>query len=194
MMKVGRKLKNPSFGAMVGLAVLIALCATCAGSGTKESGYRTAEPTVVELITAENGRLGWAGLMIGMTREEVERVLNRHITLYEAPSPSCGEVFADISFQGRIVPLQFSGDQAKSVLESIFVRFSGHEAERSREELVSDLKGHISDLIYQPSRHDPDLKESDNPTPVYLLPSNRELAILLKPGTGFYLSLVGCLD
>ncbi|MFW6235420.1 MAG: hypothetical protein ACOC24_01405, partial [Desulfovibrionales bacterium] len=113
------------------------------------------------------------------------------LPIHHEESPVCGEYFHHGRYLGRDVVLQFSGWMMDEKLESILISVP---EETSREELVAALKEKVPNVRYTPSRHQPFVNENENPTPLYLLPDREDLAVLIKPGTGVYLSVRDCLD
>lgn len=170
----------------------IALLAVALGGCAADRISRTSGPaaTLIDELTYRDGRLGWRGLSIGGTRSEIEARLGHPLALREAEAPVCGEHFADVRMGGRVVTLQFSGAGTDAVLDSLFIPTSGTGAVDS---LAADLKRRFPQAEYRPSRHRPELGEPENPTPLYVMGPESDLAVLVKP-VGIYLASLACLD
>jgi hypothetical protein len=151
-------------------------------------------PTAIDYISTQDGRVGWSGIFIGHQLETIQSVMNTDLKMEETILSTCGGASADATFKERELWLQFTGMAPGSKLESMLVVFNSRESKFSADQLKTYLKSHLPEVVYQPSHHREDLSEEENQTPVYLLPDNREMAILLKPGEGFYLAYSICLD
>jgi hypothetical protein len=179
------------------LAAVLLLCGmglSCSGAGEKDRERRELKSNAVDLIKVEEGRPSWGGLVIGMAREDLEAVIGKELSLRLYPSPACGGYFADIGFRGASLSLQFSGNDPGAVLQSIIIRFPESGSEMAKGERIAALKERVPGLIYLPSKRRPGLSESENPTPLYLLPTNKKMAVLVNPETGLFLSRLECLN
>jgi hypothetical protein len=64
----------------------------------------------------------------------------------------------------------------------------------SRHPLLDQLKEQLPDLRYTPSRHDPQLQETDNRKPFYSLRADDTVRLLVEPGVGMWLAYDRCFD
>jgi hypothetical protein len=159
-----------------------------------EPGNAAANP-VFAALKVEEHRLRWGDLVIGMTLPQVENVLRSKIAFKDGevePNP-CG-ISDHVRYRGRKLLIDFAGEDGKETLIGILVPFTGPERTLQRRDLVAALKKRIPGVIYQPSRHEPDVKESDNPRPIYLLKDNPQMAIFLNSGRSIYVGFEECLD
>ena len=191
-------------------ALLLALLMQC-GTGARKSEPPEKKPQIIEqkpqqkevpepvpraidYISTEDGKIGWSGIYIGHQLESIQSVMDTNLKMEETILSTCGGAAADATFKEHELWLQFTGMDPGSELESMLVVFNSRESKFSADQLKTYLKSHLPEVVYQPSHHREDVSEEDNQTPVYLLPDNREMAILLKPGEGFYLAYTICLD
>lgn len=198
------RIKRPWFVSLLGsnttfskvalsVTFVVMVLSACSQSRTKaRPGEENEGVSPFQWIETENGHLGWDDLRIGMSRKGVAEILRQELSLHRGESPVCGEFFSDVLYHGRWLALQFSSTDEEAELESIFVPFKS--TLQSKAILVQSLKEYVPDLTYQPSQHQPNQPEQANRTPMYLVDTNPNLAILLKPDRGFYLSLRDCLD
>ena len=148
--------------------------------------------SAIEAVNVDLDRLGWKGIHLQDTIESVETTLGHELTLLELGAPVCGTYWADITYEGMTLSLQFESPNPDAELESIFIPISPYGGDK--DELVNRLKSEIPSLVYSPSIYEPDLPESENPIPCYELPDDHYYAVLLKPEEGMYITITLCID
>ena len=146
----------------------------------------------IEAVNVDQNRLGWKGIYLEDTIETLEATLGYELSLVDLGSPSCGGYYADITYEGMTLQLQFESPDPDSELESISLPFSPYDGEK--DVLVNLLKSKIPNLVYSPSIHEPDLPEAENPIPCYELPDDMYHAVLLKPAEVLVISITLCLE
>jgi hypothetical protein len=146
----------------------------------------------IEAVNVDQGHLGWKGIHLQDTIESLETILGYKLPLLDLGAPSCGGHWADITYEGMTLQLQFEGPDPDAELESLFIPISPYGGDK--DELVNRLKSEIPNLVYSPSIHEPDLAESENPIPTYELPDDYYHAVLLKPEEGLIISITLCLN
>lgn len=169
--------------------VVIAATAACVAAATA-CGSGGAGGAVGAVETGGRG-LSWDGFRLGMRLEQAEGRAGERLDLREVED-LCGDVGARTVRSGRELFLGFTGDSASAVLHTLVVRLPG---ERSREEVVRELKRRIPDLRYRPGRHWPDMPEEENPKPLYVTPRHPDQGILVGVEEGWmWLSFLDCMD
>lgn len=172
--------------------LMIAACATNGTDGTVPPG--DAPPAVAPFanLTAHGDVLGWDEILLDMTRQGIERKTGISLDLERGEAAGCGEYTAETTVDGRSMNLQMAMTGDQYVLNSIFVEFNGAEADLSMEQLAGRVQQKLP-LRYEPSRHN--LGEPDPPSSgFYRWTQNDDMAVLLKPGRGYYITRYGCVD
>ncbi len=145
-------------------------------------------PSIINLITTNNKQLGWGGITIGMKAKDVEHLINKKINIkYPVENDGYGPS-STFKYKDRELHVDFSGTNTESVVEGIFISFLNISYSWTKDEIVAALKKQIPNIIYEPSRHWPNLNEKENETPLYLVSRSSDLAILVKPKEGLYLA------
>lgn len=180
----------------VGLACAGAGSGGAKGSAAQGSPTAAAEPwaEVIDGIEVEPaaGRLGWRGLHLEMSRRQAERALGTALAVEELEAPVCGTHFAEVAHGGRTLTLQLGGGGPAARVESLHLSLPAPRTPVV--ELKQAVKTRLPELRYRPSAYEPDLSEGRDSTPLYVLASQPDQALLLKPEEGLYLALAGCLD
>jgi len=149
---------------------------------------------VIKRVTSDGRNLAWGGIRIGMSLHEAETVLHSKLNAAYENETGCGGIVAETKLHGTRVTLDISGLDPGSVVQGIQVPLSGSAKPEAIRSLVASLKKRVPSLVYQPSRHAPEMTEKENPNPVYVLKTNPQMAILVKPEIGLILSREDCLD
>jgi hypothetical protein len=180
-----------------GLGFLFLLLAACGPAGERggaapaEPGPPAGPPSPLARLEALDGTLAWNDLALGMSHAAVERVLGRELPLSPPGPAACAWRSVDAEVDGTPVHLSFGEREGELKLESLRIELTGA---RSRDELVRLLKRRVPPVRYQPGRHQPDLAEDEDETPLYVYTENEELGLLLKPDRALFVTRVGCLD
>jgi hypothetical protein len=127
-----------------------------------------------------------------MTNRELEAFLGHKVEVHDAEDPGCSTIEAQVTIRGRTVTLGFTGPQTNPVVRDIVVSLRG--TTWTKDKLVAALKRQVPDVVYEPSRHQPEATEKENSGPTYVLRHNRDVAILIKPGEALFISPNDCLD
>jgi hypothetical protein len=176
---------------MAGISMMLIVMQNTSALAADSRGLEKKE--VLGALSVDKQHLRWHGLRIGMTLRQLEHVLGSKISFKEVDGNLCGGVMVQANHRGRKLEFDLVGGEGKETLAVIFIPFVGSEKALPLGDLVTTLKKRIPSVIYQPSRHEPNVKEADNLLPVYLLKDRPEMAIFLRPGKGFYVGFEGCL-
>lgn len=178
-----RSVRPLSWAALRGVVCFLLALAVflLAGCGSKKDGSggpgRPSIPLDIAGIELKKGTLGWNGIRLGMTPQQVSKKSKDKFQLLTDSDPNVTVMTGAIYHVGRTLNLVFDKIDGKLVL----VELSYPMAEKiSRDKLVEALKRKIPGLVYRPSPVEPDLKEEENPIPTYALPSDPNLLILIK--------------
>lgn len=161
------------------LAILISGCVTC----------RDAEPPrekALPHLFTENGKLGWGGLTLEMSRAEAEAKLGRSLRVRtNAYTDVCGEFYSLVDLHGQRVNVDWSSAAPDATIEVISVLYGGGE----RMDYDSDLREAALAAV-------PELEGETEHSSFLTLRSNPSHAVNLKSsGEGvFFVTLEGCLD
>lgn len=126
-------------------------------------------------IACEEGSAAWYGLRVGMTLDEAEELLS--VRLSSARDEFSGWV-ATTDLRGVGVRLALADGGRDARVSSITLTIPEPLDVRA---MARTLMRHHPTGEYRASRHAPELKELDNPTPGYLLCDQHEAYVLLKP-------------
>ena len=139
-----------------------------------------------------DGYLGWNGIMLGMTVDQVEERVGFELDArpYRA-TEGCRGVGANIEYRDLSLFLCFRGEFSKQQLALIFVRRPGPCPLR---DIVQQLKAAVPRLKYQPSPKDPHVSESDSPKPLYVLAQDPDQGVLVGPTEGIWITYANLLD
>lgn len=142
-------------------------------------------------IEAGEGTVGWRGIVVGMTAHAVEQRLGLPIAGLEPLNGACAGSGASLALNGAALYIAFSGGGPDAIVQSVFVPLS---TTWTTAQLVAELRQRVRGLRYQPSPYAPELREEENPTPLYVLADHPDVGILVKPDEGLWFSLIDCLD
>ena len=172
--------------------VVLTGCSSVVGRAEGGTAPEVVDHSFFEQLMVQDGRLGWAGMMIGMSRNEIEALTGGSVETYQSEGLGCGDVFGELRVLGRKITLQLDGSQGDAGVNSIYIEMLPEEAGRSAEELANRLNEKLA-MRYEPSRHD---RGDPNPpsSGFYLLESNPAMAVLIKPPRGFYVMRAACSD
>jgi hypothetical protein len=182
-----RKRRSPIASALL----LVLFLAACSAHTLRE---RASEPSL-QLLSASDRSICWAGMCIGNTRAEIEAALRIRLRPKEDYSDACGEFYAHPWIAGRRVMLQFSSPLPDGELEVIGVSFSPAERVLTEQQLSRAAREAIPQLIDGTAI---EYGTPESPDPLYLaLASNHGVAVNIKPDARekmFYVTDAGCVD
>lgn len=147
------------------------------------------------MLMANDGKLGWGGLTLGMTRATAEQMLGHTINVRrDEYADVCGELYSSLMVRGRTIRVDWTSTAPDGVIEVIVVPYGGGERLSYDDDLSQAAVAAVPALIVEPIE-----KSGDCPsqTPHFLvLRSDREQAVNLKSsGEGqFYVTQAGCVD
>jgi hypothetical protein len=148
------------------------------------------------LLFVENGKLGWGGITLGMTRAAAEEALGgRRLTLrHDSDVDICGEYFSTVERHGRTIRIDWSAETPEGVIEVIAVPYGGAERMAYDHDLSQAAVAAVPELVPQVEE-----ERGDCPRryPSFLvLRSDPEQAINLKASGegGFFITAAGCVD
>lgn len=140
------------------------------------------------------GYLGWNGLMLEMSTEQIEERVGLALDFepYDnISSGDCSGVGAVTAYRDSSLFLAFRGDSSDRRLALIFVRRPGPCRLR---DTVDELKTAVPNLVYRPPRHDPLVSESENRKPLYLVAQDSDQGVLVDSTQGIWITYASCLD
>lgn len=144
----------------------------------------------VDGLALDHDELEWAGIRIGTTRAELEDRLGASLEPLEA-NEICASFIATRKFGGATITFEFPDESAVAPLEHLFIPLDG---DLPQSEQIMRLKQHLPGSTYVPSRYAPDLAESDNPKPVYRVPTLLPRVVMLRHSEGLWLGDPRCYD
>jgi hypothetical protein len=180
---------------------LLVLAVGCGGGEVQEAEQPAAEPVAAEqeapepeapasaateLFALQDGTLAWGDLHLGMTVREAEAVLERTFG-YTRVEGGCAGVTAPIDLPGQNLYVTFESKEPEAKLLGVAVEVTGEKAA-----VVEAVRGRIPGLEYRPSRQAPEMTEADNTAPLYVLSSDPEQAVVVKPGETVTITYVRC--
>jgi len=195
----GREKKQRAWVAPAMLA--LCLLTACAQSPTRDVGDTTAIPPIaavgldlpvyaVDGLRVAQGELSWAGIRIGTRRAEVERLLQVTFPALQ-PNEICSSFVTTREVGSHRVTFEFADRTSNAELEQLFIALDG---DLPQLEQIARLKERLPGSAYVPSRYAPDLRESDNPKPVYRVDTPRPRVVMLHHEEGLWLGDPSCYD
>lgn len=162
------------------------------GCATQRQAQGPRDAALPRLFVA-NGNLGWAGITLGMSRADAERVLGRRLRVrYEPWADICGEHYSVIELHGRRIHIDWSAPTPDGVIEVIAVPYGGGERIAYDSDLSEAAVTAVPALV-----PDEEGGAAGCPYPSFLvLRSDRQQAVNLKSsGEGvFFVTHAGCVD
>ena len=178
-----------------GVVLVLPGLGLASGCGASDRALRPVLPTALAGgLTFQEGALGYGDLRLGMARSSVQNILGIALSPGDTNDTGCDGTTTAVEVNGRRLLLDFSEGGSGSALQGIFAPLVQQTEAVARDALVRAIKQRVPTLQYQPSRHQPDQAEQDNPGPLYVLRTNPGVGILVKPQSGLYVYRVGCLD
>ena len=74
-----------------------------------------------DYVSADSGRLGWAGIFLNESRGDLENKLGKVVEVHDQAFPACGEFASQIVLDGRSVTLEWSQSSSDATIDSIEV-------------------------------------------------------------------------
>jgi hypothetical protein len=179
---------------------LLVLAVGCGGGGVEDAEPASEPPAVgeeappeaapaaapTELFSVKDGMLAWGDLRLGMTVREAEEALERGFG-YTRVEGGCPGVTAPVDLPGQVLFVTFESKEPGAKLLGVAVEVTGDKAA-----LVEAVRARIPGLEYRPNRLAPDVTETDNTAPLYVLSSDPEQAVLVKPGETVTITYARC--
>ena len=138
------------------------------------------------------GYLGWNGVMLEMTIDQVEERVGFALEpkQYRAPE-GCRGVGANIEYRDLSLFLCFRGDLSNQRLALIFVR---RPSPCPLRDIVQQLKTLVPSLEYQPNFKAPNVSESESQKPIYVVAQDPDQGVLVGPTEGIWVTYVNLID
>lgn len=169
------------------LALLLLLAPACT---SVPGGRLTPYDDALRQINLRRGNLGWDGLYVGMTRDQVERTIGQRLGgVQPRAGGSCPQRYdAGIGYLDNRLDLSFDGSTRSARLLSITLFLP---AGFSARDVAGRLQQVIRRLEWVPSRHAPNLPEEQVAEPLYRTPGGG--LVFIDPERGVSLGEV-CVD
>jgi hypothetical protein len=126
---------------------LASLLLGCASRSNVEIPREPALP----LLFVENGKLGWGGITLGMTRAATEEALGggRLTVRHDSYVDVCGEYFSTVERHGRSIRIDWSAATPEGVVDVIAVPYGGAERMAYDEDLSQAAVAAVPELVPQ---------------------------------------------
>jgi hypothetical protein len=145
-------------------------------------------------LQVRDGRPGWDGIEVGMSFVQAERRFGTTLPLTERPGARCGRFVSASERAGLTLQVGFPSPKPGAKVETLFVRFEGHQIAASTADLVAALKRKAPAAKYLPDPAQGPSSETEDPAPVYGLADDGEgWAVQLRPRDGMLLARRACL-
>lgn len=171
------------------LALLLLLSPACT---SVPGGRLTPYDDALRQVNLRRGNLGWDGLYVGMTRDQVERTIGQRLGGVQPRSeddPVCADRYdAGVAYLDNRLDLSFDGSTQSARLLSITLFLPPGFSAR---DVAGRLKQAIRRLEWVPSRHAPNLPEEQVAKPLYRAPGGG--LVFVNPERGVSLGEV-CVD
>jgi hypothetical protein len=138
----------------------------------------------LELLRVQHGSVFWGGLEIGATTTEVEKQLGSNLDLRDCDeSTGWPERSAHVTVDGQKADLFFAAPNGtwKLVMIAIWKAASDREECWTLEALRSELKRRVPTARFHPSRHAPEMTETDPGFASYLVAEKDSVIVGIAP-------------
>ena len=119
---------------------------------TPETAAAGGPGSLLSALSVSKGSVQWGGVLLGMSRSEVEAVLHEKLNVRD-PEIRPGAPSAVVFLEGRAVQLSFTAREDTATLRGMAIRMTESEAQRgwARESLLSSLEQRRLDatIIYE---------------------------------------------
>lgn len=177
--------------AAAALATLTLFAAACASvpAGSPDAGRLGP----LRQLHERRGRLGWDGLVLGMSYREVEVAVGKHLPPAVEPERllGCEKPALRVEVLGTPLDLEMSGTTEESRLVAVFVVLTSPERPLDGAALRAAVRARIDGLEFVPSRHEPETPEEASRNTVYRTPGG--VHVFLNPDRGVYFGDL-CID
>ncbi len=175
-------------------SALATLALFAAGCGSVPAGSPDAgrlEP--LRQLHERRGRLGWDGLVLGMSYREVEVAVGKRLPPAVEPERllGCEKPALRVEVLGTPLDLEMSGTTEESRLVAVFVVLTSPERPLDGAALRAAVRARIDGLEFVPGRHEPDTPEEASRNTVYRTPAGG--LVFVNPDRGVYFGDV-CID
>ena len=145
--------------------------------------FGQAVPCPIERASFMSGAARWGHLQLGMSQSEVVALVGHPLNLER--DDTSGR-HARLSFDGQSIVLTFHMAGEDVTLEGITLIRGADDPDRcwAPDALAKQVRASFPDAKYRPSRHAPELTESENEFPMFSVGGSDDTVILLKPTQG----------
>lgn len=170
---------------------LLALLAACATIPAGSPDAARLEP--LRQLHERRGRLGWDGLVLGMSFREVRVAVGKDLPLPEEPEGllGCEKPALRAEVLGTPLDLEFSGTTSESRLVAVYAVLTSPARPLDTEALRAAVRSRLRGLEFVPSRHQPEVPEEAARKAVYRAPGGGR--VFVDPDRGVYFGDV-CVD
>jgi hypothetical protein len=172
--------------------ILLALLATsCASIPAGSPDAARLEP--LRQLHERRGRLGWDGLVLGMTYREVEAAVGKTLPPAQEPEKllGCEKPALRVEVLGTPLDLELSGTTLESRLVAIYAVLASPDRPLDPEAFRRAVRSRLDDLEFVPSRHQPGVSEEASRKALYQAPGS--VQVFVDPDRGVYFGDV-CVD
>lgn len=166
------------------LAPLALLASACASIPAGSPDASRLEP--LRQLHERRGRMGWDGLVLGMTHREVESAVGKHLPLPEEPDGllGCEKPALRVEVLGTPLDLELSGTTSESRLVAIYALLASPDRPLDPEALKAAVRSRLKGLDFVPSRHQPEVPEAAARKAAYQAPGGG--GVFVDPDRGVY--------
>lgn len=180
---------RPAAAAALATFALFASACGSVPAGSPDAGRL--EP--LRQLHERRGRLGWDGLVLGMSYREVEVAVGRRLPPAVEPDGllGCEKPALRVEVLGTPLDLEMSGTTEESRLVAVFVVLAAPDRPLDGAALRAAVRARIDGLEFLPSRHEPGAPEEAIRNPLYRAPGGAH--VFVDPDRGVYFGDV-CID
>lgn len=140
-----------------------------------------------------DGKPAWGAFRLGMSLEEVRRLVSGSIQLTTMEADFIGVALqrASIQYESRRLNLTFDSRVAGEIrLSAIRVTRQQNDdgASWERRVMLREVKKRLPGLMFKPSRHAPEVTESENDRPFYTLSTSTSVLVRVEPGYSIHIA------
>jgi hypothetical protein len=159
--------------------VLAASLGGCMFAGKPRGG------STADYLEIHGPNLGWAGISLYETRQDVEKNLGKTLGVDPQASPTCGQYASKLTLHDRKLVLQWSSSGPEATLDSLRVNLPATEAQQPMASLVAQIQERIPDVVPL---------GSDRDSAILRYADNQRLVLNLRTDGNLWLTYQACVD
>jgi len=144
-------------------------------------------------LALEEGLLSWDGIRLGLSLVQSERKLGLTLALSKNPETNpCAKFVTEAERGGLTLTLGYASPKPGAKIAWLRVRFEGEQIASSARDLAAELRARFPGAEWIHPAAKPDLVETDDLSPTYLIPGKEPQAVRFAPREWMELAAPSC--